>query len=153
MHIYFFKFYSVVLVSAIQQCRSATIINTSPPSLDSPTTPIPSLHVITEQQNGLSLCYSATSQKGIVLAEKKGTSHPSYTWSCIIDAALFIHPTLSPPHCVHKSTLHICISIPSLGLNVFCVWFFSEFWFRSKNLISFPPPSSTAFLSEPLPFF
>ena len=30
------------------------------------------------------------------------------------DATFSIHPTLSLPHCVHKSILYICVSIPSL---------------------------------------
>lgn len=36
------------------------------------------------------------------------------------NATLLIRPTLSSPHCVHKSVLHVCASIPTLqtGLSV-----------------------------------
>ena len=52
------KFYSVVLVSVKQQCKSAIIIHTSPPSLDSLSSlhPIPSGHQ--EGQTGLPVLHS-----------------------------------------------------------------------------------------------
>ena len=48
-----FNFYNVVLVSAIQQCKSAIIIHTLPPSPVSLPSSIPSPQVITESQPGL----------------------------------------------------------------------------------------------------
>ena len=48
-YVLFSNFYDVVLVSAIQQCRSPIIIHTSP-SLASLSSPTPSLQVITEYQ-------------------------------------------------------------------------------------------------------
>ena len=55
------------------------------------------------------------------------TSHPFYTWWCIyVDVTFSVHPTLSLPHCVHKSFLYICISRPSCSIYMcgyfnFCV--------------------------------
>ena len=46
-------FYNAVLVSAIQQCKSAIITHTSLPSLASLPSPILSLQVIIEHQTGL----------------------------------------------------------------------------------------------------
>ena len=34
-----------------------------------------------------------------------------------VNANLSMYPTLSIPHCVHQSVLHICISIPSLQIG------------------------------------
>ena len=64
------KFYSVVLVPVKQQCKSAIIIHTSPPSLDSLSSlhPIPSGHQ--EGQTGLPV---------LLLPEQLLPSCPSYT--------------------------------------------------------------------------
>ena len=52
-------------------------------------------------------CYIATSHQLSI-----------YSWQCIrVDATFSIHPTLSLPNCVHKPTLYICRSIPSLQIG------------------------------------
>ena len=48
--ILFFIFYNIVLVSAIQQCKSAIIIHISPPPVPPSPLPISALQVITEHQ-------------------------------------------------------------------------------------------------------
>ena len=53
-----FFFYNVVLISAIQQCKSAIIILTSPSSPASSLTPIPSFLVITEHETGVPAIHS-----------------------------------------------------------------------------------------------
>ena len=41
-----------------------------------------------------------------------------YMWWCVcFHAALSIHPTLSFPHCVHKSVLYVCISTAALQIG------------------------------------
>ena len=41
-------------------------------------------------------------------------SYLFYTWRCIyVNATFSIRPTLSLAHCVHKSIVYICFSIPS----------------------------------------
>ena len=48
--LFFFIFYNIVLVSAIQQCKSAIIIHISPPPVPPSPLPISALQVITEHQ-------------------------------------------------------------------------------------------------------
>ena len=46
------------------------------------------------------------------------TSYLFHIWSSMyVDVTFSIHPTLSFPHCVHKSILYICITVPSLHIG------------------------------------
>ena len=67
MYIYI-NFYSVVLISSIQQHKSAIIIHPSAPLPASLPSHTPSLQGITEHQAGLSATQQAL------------TSYPSHTW-------------------------------------------------------------------------
>ena len=101
------NFYNVLLVSATEQCKSATIIHISPPYWASLPFPHPSPwgH---HSGPGWAPC----------VRQQLLTSSPCYTWHCIYaDATFSIHPTLSFSHCVYKSILYICISIPSLQIG------------------------------------
>ena len=53
------------------------------------------------------------------------TSSLVYTWQCInVDATCSTLPTLSFPHCVHKSVLYLCVSIPfpaNSFINILCL--------------------------------
>ena len=54
------------------------------------------------------------------------TSCLFHTWWCVyVDATLWIYPTLSFPHCVHKPILYIHISIPALQIG--SLYHFSRF--------------------------
>ena len=45
-------------------------------------------------------------------------SYLFHIWSSMyVDVTFSIHPTLSFPHCVHKSILYICITVPSLHIG------------------------------------
>ena len=102
-YVLFSNFYDVVLVSAIQQCRSPIIIHTSP-SLASLSSPTPSLQVITEYQTEPP-CYAETSHQLFILH------------LIVYILMLFLHSSYSPsPRCVHKPILYICISIPFLQI-------------------------------------
>lgn len=96
--------YKAVLVSAVQQCESASVTHVSPPSWAiSPRHPRS-----TGPLNGLS-----------------STPHNIRTSTCPAQdavytrhAALSIHPTL--PFCpavAHKSVLYVCISLPPLEIG------------------------------------
>ena len=79
--------------------------------------------------------------------EKLFTIYLFYTWWCIYVCATFsICPTLSFPHCVHKSILSICASTPSLQRRslirffqihiyvlIFYIYFFSLNYFILYN--------------------
>ena len=85
-------FYNVVLVSAIQQCKSCLMTHTPLPSLASP---LPPSHPSRSSQSVSlgSLCCAETSRQLSIL-------HPivCICWCC------FLHSSLSlPPHCVHSS--------------------------------------------------
>ena len=104
VYIYIFNFYNDVLVSAIQQRKSAIIILTFPPSLAPSPPPISPSRSSQRATLGF-LCYTVT-------------SHQLSTLRLIVyiyvDANFSISLNLSLPYCVYKSTLYICVSVSSL---------------------------------------
>ena len=102
-----FKKFSVVLVSAIQQHKSAVIRHTSPPSLASPH-PIPS-------------GYHRAPDWAPCATQQLLTFSPAIH---LIPNSVYVLMLLSPfaplfplhPNCVHSPILYICISFPSLQM-------------------------------------
>ena len=87
---------SIVLVSPIQQCKSAIIIRISPPSHSHRP------QVVAELRAGLPVLPSCLFS----------------AWQCTYVCATFsICSTLSPPHCVYEFILYICVSVPSLQIG------------------------------------
>ena len=104
---FFFNFYNVVLVSAVQQCKSGIVTHTSLPSLTPSPAPIRSLQAITEHHTGLPVLHAASHQLS--------TSHPRVhtCWCYFLHSSLSLPPPLSTsPFCVY-----ICISFPSLQVS------------------------------------
>ena len=104
--------YNVVLVSALQkqvvfscavlQHKSVIIIHIH---LEHPSC-FPSHYSRSSQSTTLgSLCYIAS-------------SHQLSTLHVVVHICCSVPPTLSFHHCVHKSALYICISIPSLQIDL-----------------------------------
>ena len=96
-------FYNVVLVFAIQQCKSSIIIHTPPSSLTSlpPTTFHPSM---SSQCTRLgSLCYTAQQLGSLRYTAIHLTSESAYK----VGATFFIHPTLCHPQ-IQNMKLFIC---------------------------------------------
>ena len=92
-----------VFVSAMQQLESVLSIFVSCFPWAFLPTPSPS------HSSDLSLGWTPCAIKPLP------TSCLFHTWWCVyVDATLWIYPTLSVPHCVHKPILYICISIPAL---------------------------------------
>ena len=109
---------SVELISAVQQCESALSL---------------SLHTHTHTHTHISLppehplhlptpCYPSESAQSTKLRPLcyPAVAHYRYlfhTWWCVhADPNLPSHPTLSAP-CVHKSSLHVCVSVPALQIG------------------------------------
>ena len=76
-----------------------------PPSWASLPSPHPHLYVVTEHRAGLLVLYSNFSSAGYFTHD-----------GVYVDATFSVGPTLSIPHCVHKSILYICIYTPSLKI-------------------------------------
>ena len=97
-------FYNVMLISAVQQYKSAIIIHITTPSW------APSYHPKSSQSARLvSLCYMIASYPLSLL--------PMIVYiyqSCFL---LSFHTLLSFLHCVYKSVLCICVSSPSLQVG------------------------------------
>ena len=94
--------YNVVLVSAIQQCKLAIIIHVSPPFLVS----LPSSHPTALDHHR-------------VLAGQLLTNYLFYTWWCTyVCAKLSSFASLSPFPTVSMSLFSVCISIPSLKIDL-----------------------------------
>ena len=90
--------YGTVLVFAGQQCESTIIIHIAAP----PCHPL-------GHHRGLPVLYSNSSP---VVYLTHGSVH--------VNAAFSICPTLFFPHCVHKSVVYVCISIPFTHLANSC---------------------------------
>ena len=88
---FFFNFYSVVLVSAMHQCKSAIVTHASPPS---------NPQVITECQTGLP-CYTATSHQLSIL-------HliVCICWCYFLHSSHSLPPRLCPQVCSLPLYLH-----------------------------------------------
>ena len=95
--------YTIVLVSAIHQPKSATGIHMFPPSW----IPLPSPSRLSQSTGLSSLCHTASSHLLF------------YIWKCIrFHAILSICPTLSLPHYVHKSVLYTYVWMAALRIEL-----------------------------------
>ena len=107
--------YTIVLVSAIQQCESAISLHIVSSLLNLP--PIPSTP-LTPLHHRSAPSWAPGAVRQLL---------PSClfdTWSCIhVSAALSVHPTLSFPSCIHLSIFYSCISIRSLQVGSFVPFF------------------------------
>ena len=105
---FFFHFYNIVLVFAIQQHKSAMIMYTPTPSPASPLLPHP-----TPPGHHRAPDWTPCATKQLL------TTDPSCTRSghVLTDVPFSIHPTFSLPYCVHKSTLYLRVSFPSLQIG------------------------------------
>ena len=120
-----------MLVSAIQQCKLAIIIHVSPPFLVS----LPSSHPTALDHHR-------------VLAGQLLTNYLFYTWWCTyVCAKLSSFASLSPFPTVSMSLFPVCISIPSLKIDLsipfleipyiyISIWYlFFSFWLTSFYII------------------
>ena len=105
-------FYSVVLVSAVQQCESALSIHISSFLLSLPPTPLPTSHLPRSSWSTRlnSLCYTAMFPLAI---------HFTYGYFICVyfSSTLSICPTLSFTYYDLKSILYVCVSIPALQIG------------------------------------
>ena len=106
--------YNVVLIPAVQQCKSAIIIHTRPPSLASLPSPIPSFQVITDCQTRFPVLHSNFSP---VTYFKHGSVYRCY----------FLHSShsLLPLVCPQLHSLYL--SLHSFPANRFINTIFSRF--------------------------
>ena len=93
---------NLVHMHTLRQCKSAISIHLAPPFWDYLPPSCPSRS--SQSMRLSSLCHITTSHS-------PSTVHMvMYIFQCTFSD----HPTLSFPHCVHKSILYICISSPAL---------------------------------------
>ena len=97
--------YSVVLVPAVQQCKSAISMCIYSPSLLSlPLLPWSHPSRSSQSASLSSLCCTAASHWLLIL----------HWWCIYASVSLWVFPTLTFPCCIHKFNFYLCISIPAL---------------------------------------
>ena len=84
----------------------------NPPCSSLPTTPIPSVYVITENEAELPILYSSFPLAILHMVV--------YIWNVTFSVSL----TLSFLHCVHKYVLYICVSIRTMKIGSSVTFFF-----------------------------
>ena len=113
--------YNVVLFSAVQQRESVLSIHIALPSWAPTSRPIAPL---LGHHRALSWAPCAV--------QKLPASCLFYTWQCMhFNTTLSIHPTLPFIHCVHKGTLYIYSSIPTLQIGPSVPFFQSSYYLRT----------------------